>query len=59
MPVAKHVSRLGPLMAFRGTVARRGVELIWVQAVLEKLIRPLAEYVGDEVPLGTGVGEVL
>jgi hypothetical protein len=59
MPVAKQVSRLGPLTVFRGTVACRGVDLIWVQSVLEKLIRPLAEYVGDEVPLGIGVGEIL
>ena len=59
MPVAKQVSRPGPLMLLHDTVACRGVELVWVQAVLEKLIRPLAEYVGDEVPLSIGAGEVL
>jgi hypothetical protein len=44
---------------FHDTAACRGVELAWLRSVRKKLIRPLAEYVGDEVPLGIGLGEVL
>ena len=53
------VSRPGTLLVFHDTVACRGVEQAWLRSVREKLIRPLAEYVGDEAPLGIGVGEVL
>jgi predicted O-methyltransferase YrrM len=57
--LALKFSRPGTVLVFHDTVACRGVELVWLRCVREKLIRPLAEYVGPEVPLGIGVGEVL
>jgi predicted O-methyltransferase YrrM len=57
--LAIRFSRPGTLLVFHDTVACQGVELTWLRCVREKLIRPLAEYVGAELPLGIGVGEVL
>jgi predicted O-methyltransferase YrrM len=57
--LALRFSRPGTVLVFHDTAACRGVELAWLRSVRKKLIRPLAEYVGDEVPLGIGLGEVL
>lgn len=56
---ALSVSRPGTLLVFHDTVACSGVVLTWLRSVREKLIRPIAKYIGDAVPLGIGVGEVL
>jgi hypothetical protein len=53
------VSRPGTLLVFHDTVVCIGVALTWLISVREKLIRPIAEYICDAVPLGIGVGEVL
>jgi len=57
--LALTVSRSGTILVFHDTVACRGVELTWLRSVREKLLRPIAEFIGDEAPLGIGVGEVL
>ena len=57
--LALRFSRPGTVLVFHDTVACGGVELVWLRCVREKLIHPLGEYVGPEVPLGIGVGEVL
>lgn len=57
--LALTVSRPGTLLVFHDTVACSGVERAWLKSVREKLIRPIAEFIGDEMPLGIGVGEVL
>lgn len=52
-------SRAGTLIAFHDTVVCAGVERAWLECAREKIIKPLAEYVGDDNPLGIGIGEVI
>jgi predicted O-methyltransferase YrrM len=51
--------RPGTLLILHDTIACEGVKRAWFQCAREKLIRPLAEFVGPEKPLGIGVGEVI
>jgi predicted O-methyltransferase YrrM len=50
--------RTGTLVIFHDTIACDGVERAWLRCVKERRLRPLAEYVGDEKPLGIAVGAV-
>ncbi|MDQ1560098.1 MAG: hypothetical protein QOD32_3158 [Pyrinomonadaceae bacterium] len=51
--------RPGTVMILHDTVACDGVERAWLRCVREKLVKPVAEYVGEERPLGIGVGTVI
>ena len=51
--------RTGTLMILHDTVACYEVEKAWLRAIREKRITPLAEFVGDERPLGIAVGSVV
>jgi hypothetical protein len=48
----------GTLIVLHDTRACAGVEVAWLRATWEGLITPLAEFVGDQKPLGIGVGRV-
>ncbi|MDQ3820352.1 MAG: class I SAM-dependent methyltransferase [Acidobacteriota bacterium] len=50
--------RKGTLVILHDTVACEGVESAWLRCTKEKLLRPLAEFIGGEKPLGIAVGEV-
>lgn len=51
--------RPGTLVILHDTVACYEVEKAWLRSVREKRVKPLAEFVGDEKPLGIAVGEVV
>jgi predicted O-methyltransferase YrrM len=51
-------SRQGTLIVFHDTKACLGVEKVWLRAIRERLIRPVAEFVAEAMPLGIGVGSV-
>lgn len=51
--------RPGTLVILHDTVACYGVEKAWLRCVKEKRIKPLAEFIGEEKPLGIAVGEVV
>jgi predicted O-methyltransferase YrrM len=51
--------REGTLLIFHDTVACAGVRKAWTKSIARKLVSPLAEYVGEEVPLGISVNAVL
>lgn len=51
--------RRGTLVIFHDTVACDGVRDAWQRAIDERLIRPVANFVGEEKPLGIGVGVVV
>ncbi|HEX8242405.1 MAG TPA: class I SAM-dependent methyltransferase [Longimicrobium sp.] len=51
--------RPGALLLLHDTVVCRGVEKAWIRAARERLLRPLAEFIGPEPPMGIAVGEVL
>jgi predicted O-methyltransferase YrrM len=48
----------GSLIVLHDTVACYGVEKAWLRCVREMMIKPLAEFIGEENPLGIAVGEV-
>ncbi|HLI56555.1 MAG TPA: class I SAM-dependent methyltransferase [Actinomycetota bacterium] len=48
----------GTLIVLHDTRACAGVEIAWLRASWERIITPLAEFVGDQAPLGIGVGRV-
>ena len=50
--------RPGTLMLLHDTVACPEVRQVWKKAINDKLIDPKAEYVGDYLPLGIGIGTV-
>lgn len=50
--------RTGTLIVLHDTLACDGVKKAWIRMVKEKKLKPLAEYWGEERPLGIGVGEV-
>lgn len=52
-------SRRRTLLIFHDTVACRGVEKAWLRCIRKKIIIPLAEYIGDDRPMGIGVGSLL
>lgn len=52
-------SQAGTLLIFHDTVACEPVERAWIECVQRKIIKPLAEYIGVEKPLGIAVGEVI
>ena len=48
----------GTLIVVHDTRACAGVEIAWLRATWEGIITPLAEFIGDQKPLGIGVGRV-
>jgi predicted O-methyltransferase YrrM len=56
--LAMRFSRPGTLFILHDTVACRDVENAWLECVKEKLLAPLAEYIGEERPLGIAIGAV-
>jgi len=46
------------LIVFHDTVACDGVKRTWLQGINDGLFAPVAEYVGNERPLGIGIGRV-
>ena len=50
-------ARPGTLIILHDTIASPGVEKAWLECVRKKMVFPLAEYIGDEVPLGIAVGK--
>lgn len=48
----------GTLIVLHDTKACPGVEIAWLRAAWEGILTPLAEFVGDQKPLGIGVGRV-
>lgn len=48
----------GTLIVVHDTKACAGVEIAWLRATWTGIITPLAEFVGDQKPLGIGVGRV-
>ena len=59
-PVLSAVDRCvaGTLIVVHDTKACAGVEIAWLRATWEGIITPLAEFIGDQKPLGIGVGRV-
>ncbi|MGI8654646.1 MAG: class I SAM-dependent methyltransferase [Pyrinomonadaceae bacterium] len=51
--------RPGTLVIFHDTIACDGVQKTWQRCAEEKLLKPLAEYIGDDRPLGIGIGSVI
>ncbi|HEX8557331.1 MAG TPA: class I SAM-dependent methyltransferase [Pyrinomonadaceae bacterium] len=51
--------RTGALMILHDTVACDDVRRAWFRVAEEGYVRPLAEFIGEERPLGIAVGEVL
>ena len=51
--------RSGALVIFHDTIACIGVRRAWRKCIEDKLIKPLAEFIGEEKPLGIGVGSVI
>lgn len=52
-------SRPGTLFVLHDTVACGGVEQAWLRCIREKRVKPLAEFIGAEKPLGIAVGAVI
>ena len=48
----------GAWMVFHDTIACEGVERAWIDIVRQGTLTPVAEFIGDEVPLGIAVGRV-
>jgi predicted O-methyltransferase YrrM len=48
----------GSLLILHDTVAAPGVEKAWLETVRSPHFIPLAEFVGDERPLGIGIAEI-
>lgn len=51
--------RPGALMVLHDTVACEDVKLAWFRVAEEGVVRPLAEFIGEERPLGIAVGEIV
>lgn len=51
--------RPGTLVIFHDTLACDGVERAWLRCIEEGRLKPLAEYIGAEKPLGIAVGKVI
>ena len=51
--------RPGALMVLHDIVSSEGVYRAWRKCVKENLLKPIAAFVGDEKPLGLGVGAVI
>lgn len=51
--------RKGTLMILHDTVACDDVRRAWFQSTQEKILKPLAEFIGAEKPLGIAVGEIV
>ena len=51
-------SRPGTIFVFHDTVVCDGVERAWLEVIRGGLVKPAAEYIGPEKPLGIGVGMV-
>lgn len=50
--------RPGALVILHDTVACHGVEKAWLRSTRERLLRPLAEFIGEEYPMGIAIGEL-
>jgi predicted O-methyltransferase YrrM len=50
--------RRGAVLVLHDTMACEGVEMAWLRLARERLVEPLAEFVGVHLPLGIGVGRV-
>jgi predicted O-methyltransferase YrrM len=50
--------RPGAWVIFHDTIACEGVERAWLDAVDAKRLTPVAEFIGDTVPLGIAIGAV-
>ncbi|MCL2449601.1 MAG: class I SAM-dependent methyltransferase [Polyangiaceae bacterium] len=51
-------SRPGTLVIFHDTVACEGVRNVWQRSMRTGMIKGVAEFVGDQAPLGIGVGQM-
>jgi len=51
--------RRGTLLILHDTIACEDVNKAWLQAVQQKILKPLAEFIGKEKPLGIAVGEII
>lgn len=51
-------SRPGTIFVFHDTIACDGVEQAWLELIQRGVVKALAEYVGDDHPLGIAVGAV-
>ena len=56
--LVRRFCRPGSLLILHDTVASPGVELAWLQCLRSNGLKPVAEYVGDERPLGIGIAEI-
>lgn len=54
-------SRKGTILVFHDTdpAASLGVAELWIHAIRKKRMKPLAEFIGDEIPLGIGIAIVI
>ena len=50
--------RRGGLLVLHDTVACSGVQQAWRELLTQRLAHPLAEYIGEEKPLGIGIATV-
>jgi cephalosporin hydroxylase len=48
----------GSLLIFHDTIAAPDVEKAWLKSIRSDSLKPVAEYVGDERPLGIGIAEI-
>jgi predicted O-methyltransferase YrrM len=56
--LVRRFCRPGSLVILHDTVATPGVEKAWLKCARSDLFKPLAEYVGNERPLGIGIAEI-
>jgi predicted O-methyltransferase YrrM len=49
----------GALMILHDTIACEGVKRAWFESVEKQILHPVAEFIGEERPLGIAVGEIV
>lgn len=57
--LARPFCRRGALMILHDTIACEGVKRSWHQCAEEGILKPLAEFIGADKPLGIAVGETI
>ena len=57
--LVRRFCRPGSLLILHDTVAAPGVEKAWLKCLRSDFLKPVAEYVGNERPLGIGIAEIL
>lgn len=56
--LVRRFCRPGSLLILHDTVAAPGVEKAWLKCLRSDFLKPVAEYVGNERPLGIGIAEI-